>query len=50
MGAVLLFSGFFLAVPLVLALIATLYTRSNRANRVTGNQSLDREPAPVTAS
>lgn len=47
MGAVLLFSGLFLAVPLALALIATLYTRSNRPTPDTGSQPLDREPAPV---
>jgi amino acid efflux transporter len=48
MGAVLLFSGFFLAVPLVLALVAMLYTRLSRP--VPGTPPLDREPASVTAS
>jgi amino acid efflux transporter len=48
MGAVLLFSGPFLAVPLVLALIAMLYTRLSRS--VPATRPLDREPASVTAS
>ncbi len=48
MGAVLLFSGFFLAVPLALALIAMLYTRSTRPGPEAG-EPLGCEPAPVTA-
>jgi amino acid efflux transporter len=47
MGAVLAFSGLFLAVPLALGLIATLYTTSTRTRSDAEGQPLDREPAPV---
>jgi amino acid efflux transporter len=47
MGAVLLFSGLFLAVPLALALIAMLYTRSTRPTPDAGTPPLGRESAPA---